>query len=79
MKTTIELIEWLEVESKLAKEDDSAVSAAYLRDAALRLRELEVQLAAAVQDAHREARELDRVNEQRVAAYNTVINHRGTK
>lgn len=44
MKTTIELIEWLEVESKLAKEDDSAVSAAYLRDAALRLRELEVQL-----------------------------------
>lgn len=40
MTATKELIDWLDIESKLAKKDDSPVASAYLRDAAQRLREL---------------------------------------
>lgn len=41
MTTTIELIDWLNVESKLASGDGSPIAASRLRDSAQRLRELD--------------------------------------
>lgn len=41
MTTTVELIDWLNVESKLASGDGSPIAASRLRDSAQRLRELD--------------------------------------